>query len=196
MPYYFKFYDRQEDDDPKFSCRLQAERCSGRTKAGNQCSQSSVIGTPWCWTHLLAVKHLRIKDSTVAGAGKGLFALDKSRPTGEIMFRPGQDIIEYGGELIGKREADRRYGNKTAPYGLDVSAANVRDAACERGVGSLANRPPRGTAANARLSANARTQTGKLVATKVIRNGGEIFVAYGSAYNFNEGARHSTSGGR
>ena len=106
MPYYFKFYDRQEDDDPKFSCRLQAERCSGRTKAGNQCSRSSVIGTPWCWTHLLAVKHLRIKDSTVAGAGKGLFALDKSRPTGEILFRPGQDIIEYAGELIAKVERD------------------------------------------------------------------------------------------
>ncbi len=29
MPYYFKFYDRQGDDDPKFSCRLKAERCSG-----------------------------------------------------------------------------------------------------------------------------------------------------------------------
>ena len=54
-----------------FECPLQCAQCVGRTKAGTQCRRRSCIGTPHCWQHLLADKHLRILPSTIEGAGEG-----------------------------------------------------------------------------------------------------------------------------
>jgi len=100
MPYYFKFYDNERDPRPSFTCDLDSERCDGQNKNGQRCSRKCIIGTPYCWTHLLSKHHLRILPSTVANAGKGLFVVDKKQPEGAVIFKTGETVCPYGGELI------------------------------------------------------------------------------------------------
>ena len=152
---------------------------------------------PVCWVHLLKEHSLRIGDSRIAGAGKGLFCSRTSRIPAQVqrsrdsvVFRAGDKVIEYVGDEIGYDEFDRRYAGKTAPYGLEAQRGKVVDAGCLRGVGSFVNHKSR-TQANGRFS---RGRDGRIwiVATKPIHLGEEITVNYGSDYNFDDGSRHVT----
>ena len=170
--------------DTNFSCQLVSHRCEATTRANMQCKRRAVIGSSphLCWNHLLKLKHLRIAPSLMPNAGKGLFALDPSREEGFILFRPKQLIITYGGEQIDQRELNDRYGEGTAPYAVEVSKRRglYEDGACGRGVGANVNTFTRHQ--NARLGIGQGGAT-KLYATKVIRNGDEIYVSYGRGYH-------------
>lgn len=169
-----------------FSCRLESHRCEALTKMGDQCLRRAVIGSfpALCWNHLLKNKHLRIAPSHLPNAGKGLFVMDPSKAERSIIFRPNQLIIEYGGENIDLEELNKRYGEKTAPYGVEVKQdVKYEDAACQRGVGAISNTYPRHQ--NAVLK-KGRGDVIKVYATKNIRNGDEIYVPYGRGYRFEE----------
>jgi SET domain-containing protein len=141
--------------------------------------------------HLLRERKLRIKESTIPGVGKGLFALDKRAAGNAILFRRGDKIIMYDGEVVTQAQLQRRYGDFTAPYGISQGKF-VEDSACRRGAGSLVNHAAaRNT--NARLAFSTRTKKFMLIATKNIRNGDEIFCSYGKAYQHNDGLTHKTS---
>ena len=167
-----------------FSCQLESHRCEANTRTGNQCRRRAVIGSSpaLCWNHLLKEKHLRIATSLLANAGKGLFAFDITKDVGEIVFKRGDYIVEYGGEPITQDVLNQRYGIGTAPYGVEVKKGrSFEDGACRRGVGSHSNTFVRNQ--NARLGIG-RGGIVKLYATKVIRNGEEIYVGYGKAYKY------------
>ena len=148
----------------------------------------------------MSISHLRIQTSTIPGAGKGLFALDRSRPHRQVLFHANAIICEYGGEILDEDEKDERYEDKTAPYAVRINRNRYEDGATERGVGSLANEPPRGRDANARLALyNVRGGNGRvrLIAESPIRNGDEIFVEYGEEYGMAEpGVHYSTTSRR
>lgn len=194
MPYRFKFTAPGEFS---FECTLQCERCNATNKTGAQCSKTACIGVPYCHVHLYHQKHLKIKPSAIPGAGKGLFA---AKPGGgnDIVFRAGDRIIEYAGEAIDQPTLDHRYGNYTAPYGLMRQRNQYEDAACKRGVGSLANHKP-ASQANAKYSIGRNPPRMNLLATKNIRNGQEVCCSYiGSGrsraeqYAFDEGTISAT----
>lgn len=194
MPYRFKFTAPGEFS---YECTLQCGRCTAITKTGAQCSKIACIGVPYCHVHLYYQKHLKIKPSAIPGAGKGLFA---AKPGGgnDIVFRTGDLIIEYGGEAIDTATLDHRYGDYTAPYGLKRQSNQYEDAACRRGVGSLANHKP-GSQANAKYSAGRNPARLNLLATKNIRNGQEVCCSYFGArrgqaeeYGFDEGTTSTT----
>lgn len=192
MPKKFKFF-KPHEINPVFECELESTRCTGTKANGQQCTKRSVIGVPFCWIHLLKDRHLRIKDSNIQGAGKGLFAIDKSRPVGEILFRKNDKITNYDGEILTREILTQRYGEYTAPYGVEVNYNHniYEDGACKRGVGNLVNHQSQAQT-NAKLSTNKNRNRIILIATKNIRNGQEIFVNYGSDYAFNEGTRYYT----
>jgi len=131
---------------------------------------------------LLKFRHLRILESTIEGAGKGVFALDKSRPHGVIIFKKNSEICKYDGHIISKSENDDRYGiNHTAPYSYSIRGTGrekkVEDAACHRGVGSLINH-------SNQPNAHALQRHGRILifASRDIRNGEEVFTDYGADY--------------
>lgn len=190
MPYRFKFF-RPGEHTSSFQCTLEALQCAGVNKNGSQCRRTSVIGLPFCWTHLLNEKKLRIKPSNLPDAGKGLFALKRNAEAGEILFRPGDTIIKYEGEVIDRPVLEQRYGEFTAPYGVQMYKGMFEDGACVRGAGNLANHAT-GSRVNARLAINTRENRVLLKATKNIRNDQEIFINYGKDYSFSEGTRYST----
>lgn len=197
MVYTFEFY---VNNRLTFRGRLRGERCHGQKKDNTQCRRNSVIGCPYCYQHLEIEKHLRIKTSTIANSGKGLFAQDNQENGKSIIFQPGDDIIEYIGERINEAELNRRYRIHTAPYTLKVRGDNnphgplYIDAAVVRGVGALANHKPQ-RRMNAKFAVNYRNNTATLRATKEIRNGAEIFVDYGEDYVIHEaGVEFKTKG--
>ena len=182
MPSYFSFYN--DDGERTFYKKLTTQRCSGETRTGARCKRRCTIGFEFCPPHLAARFHVRIGISTIPGAGKGLFAYNPGAPANSIVFRKDQVIIPYHGERIDIDQKDERYGHHTAPYAFQVSNNDFVDSAAERGVGSLAN--TRNGNQNGTI-----TQAPSLRATKVIRQGEEIFVSYGRTYRMNDGRYHT-----
>jgi hypothetical protein len=166
-----------------YNCQLTCKTCIATTKSRSKCKLRTCIGVPYCWIHLLAKKHLRIKDSTIKNGGKGLFAFDPKQSANAIIFRPQDTIINYVGEHLSKRSLDNRYGDYTAPYAIALSKTRVIDSACKRGVASLAN-----TNNKNKLNASFVKDKNKvyLIATKIIKNNNEIFVDYGDEYLLDE----------
>lgn len=186
MPLVFSFAGPER---PPFECELQCQRCAALTAGGAQCRNRACIGVPKCWVHLLRDDALRIKTSSLPGAGRGLFAVKRNAPADAVLFRAGDKVADYGGEAVDRATLDARYGQRaTAPYGLHVRAGAYEDAACRRGVGAVANHA--GTVAGVRRYPNAalkvRAGRGVVVATRPIRNNAEVLVSYGRSYRLHE----------
>ena len=197
MPKQFKFYEEAGDAEPRFTCTLKGRRCTSKKADGTRCGNQTVFGVPVCWRHLLKENSLRIGDSRIEGAGKGLFCSKTSkipenvqRSRENVVFRAQDKLVEYIGDKIDQSEVARRYANRTAPYGLEPRSGELIDGACLRGIGAFVNHKSR-TQANCRFS---KARDGKIwiVATKPIYLGDESTVNYGSEYDFNDGSRHTT----
>src|SRR6478609_1276980 len=63
-------------------------RCSAKTKSKKRCTRRTCVTAGKCWQHTAAEDGLRVKPSTIPGAGKGLFA--------ERDFAPNRKIADYG----------------------------------------------------------------------------------------------------
>jgi hypothetical protein len=182
MPYYFNYYE-PNTGEKIFHKKLLTGRCNGISNTGTRCKRKCIIGFEYCYNHLIKIKKLRIKDSTIPNAGKGLFCYDPSQPYNAIIFRPNDTVIEYKGEHLTLRQLEDRYEGNNAPYTVRVKQDDYIDSAVNRGVGSLANHKAV-SYTNARLSSNYTNSTVSIKATKNIRNNQEIFVNYGDEYIF------------
>ena len=197
MPYRFIF---KIDGVTHFQCKLESLRCLAIKEDGQRCKNHCVMGVQLCWVHLLYKHNLRIKttNSVPQPNGKGLFALNPIEDGDAILFRRNETIIRYTGQHINETELNRRYGDDTAPYTVEYKKGHFIDAACKRGIGSLANHRP-SRLANAKFVLTRSRQTNridgvKLVATKSIRNDTEIFVNYGREYKFRDRGTNETVG--
>jgi len=172
-----------------FQCKLTCSRCTGTNKNGSRCRRTVCIGLKYCFSHLPIYLHLKIMPSTIPHGGKGLFAFDKTKGNNEIIFKKGDVICEYGGEIITYAELDDRYGDFTGPYAMHLSNQTVQDCACKRDIGSIAKRNN-----NAEFYVStAPIRQVKLRAIKNITNKSEILIDYGNEYLMHEnGVHHST----
>ena len=174
-----------------FQCNLNCGQCTGTTTAGTRCKRRVCIGTPFCFSHITPALQLKVAPSTIPNAGKGVFAFNKTKGANEIIFRKNDIICSYGGEFISKNELEERYGEYTAPYGIEVNRNLVQDGACTRSAGSLFNHKNRRTDNNAEFYLSTQNigphpRQIKIRATRPIRNNQEIFVHYGNDYVMNE----------
>ncbi len=187
MPKEFVF---KVDGHEQFRKRLYTGRCEGITRTGHRCKRKSIIGYEYCPAHLQMVDHLKIQTSNIPQAEKGLFAVDKTKGPNDIVFRKGDPIVPYNGEIISPEELDRRYGLEdiTAPYALGITQDPnfIIDAAAKRGIGSMANYMPGHN--NAKFVTHVRNHhpQARIKATKNIRNNQEIYVDYKRDYRLNE----------
>ena len=188
MPYKFKF---QIDGDDFFTAKLISQQCSANCKNGNRCRKQVVIGLPYCYVHLLSIKHLRIKESTIANAGNGLFTQNKSAGENDIIYKKGETIGEYLGEYLNLNTMNERYAyeeGNTAPYAVEITDDTLFiDASLYRSYPSIINHSNTPNQINVKFNnPNRRVQpnTIKMVATKNIRNNTELFANYGRQYHF------------
>ena len=190
MPYQFKYYI---GNNLHFVGNLHCERCIATNKNGSQCKRQVCIGLPYCFSHLQSLKYLKIKPSTIPNAGKGLFASQTGVRPNAVVFNTNAVIIEYAGEIITSREIIQRYNYYNAPYAIRINSNRYEDAALERGAASLANHEEY-TTGNAVFRPFKRNNQDfmRLIATKPIRNGEEIFADYGADYDFNDNTSYTT----
>ena len=180
MPYRYSYSCPR--DDIAFECDLKCKRCSATALSGQRCKRRTCIGLYFCWSHTRSLLNLKVKASN---HGKGLFACKRLAKDDDVLFRKGDVVVHYNGELVNIN--DRVPGdNCTAPYAFDTE-----DAACHRGLGSLAN-DPRGSGRRSNVEfVEDRRGRVMLRATRTIRDGDEILVNYGNEYGFRDHL-HST----
>lgn len=185
----YNVHDKNDNLIHHYQCELNAEQCKANTKNGEgpRCKRKCITPFEYCPAHLAMIKHLKVKDSPIAG--KGLFAFDRNKDDNEIVFKVNPKnkikpkITDYEGETITKSQLHNRYLNYTAPYGYCKADGKCVDSACKRGLGSFAN------SSNKSNNASLGVGTFSVRATKNIRNNHEITVAYGrnrGKYKFKE----------
>ena len=188
MPTKFKNTNKDSGGNRTFKCNLKCSQCTGTTRGGGRCKNRVCQGVVLCHQHRKSVK-LKVKQSGIARAGKGLFAWEPSN--GGNIFKKGETIGYYRGELISNKRMDKRYGKTgNAPYTVATSRSSVAgntnkniDAGCKRGLMSLANGSRGMSGANARFIDNIRPdKTIAVKATKNIQHNKEIVLHYGKAY--------------
>jgi len=198
MPYQFEF--KNETPSPPIEPYLHqyglaCQQCVYiNPNNHNHCKRKVCIGLDLCFQHLALVKHLKIKQSTIPDAGKGLFSFDRTKGPLDIVFKLGDVICEYDGEHIDFEEKQYRYNNKTAPYAIEYNNNEYIDDARERYVGSLINHKAMSHhLTNVRFLKSKTIGKIKIIATKNIINNRELFASYGSNYKLkDEGASYAT----
>ena len=163
------------DPDAAGNRQMATQRCAAMTRKGQgrQCRQLTRIGC-LCWNHLARDAGLRVKRSTVPGAGRGLFA--------ERDLEAGADLGVYSGLEVSGPEALR--GDRSGAYALEVKRGLLIDAAPTNAAVTRFANDARGTSKrpNAAFRRNPRTGEVHLKATRRIRRGEEVLVSYGPAY--------------
>ena len=156
-----------------------SQRCSANNNAGGQCGQRTAVAH-LCWNHLQRDLGLRVRQSTVQDAGRGLFAAREL---------PANHRVPYTGDEIELR-ADVNGG----PYVLQTGRGIGIDAARRNcGLGRWVN-DPRGAfdeqgrrrVANCEFTMHTpRGERRSVAAVRTLRpivRGEELLVRYGSDY--------------
>lgn len=146
------------------------QRCTAENKRGTQCGSRTAKGQ-YCWTHLRAIEGVRIKLSSILGAGFGLHAARN--------FQLGEHIADYTGDRLSLRNA-----SDGGPYCLQMTQREAIDAARTNSASGRWANDPRGSGhpPNASFVVNTRRRTGRLIASRAVRKGEEIYVSYGPTY--------------
>ena len=179
----FIFRDDNQDPPHVFKCALERMRCSGTTKAGQQCRRNVILHLDKCFQHLKSELGLLTKPSSIPGAGTGLWTVRN--------WKRGDKIVQYHGEILTDAELDERYGpgDVTAPYTVEEKKNKHIDAACNRSTAAFINHQPNARA-NTRFAVSRNPPAVWIVATKNIQatkdEPRELFINYGRDYHFNQ----------
>jgi hypothetical protein len=176
-----------------YVCGYQrVRRCAAVEADGVPCSATTDI-VPFCAAHLRARLQLAVRPSTLPDAGLGLFAVSNraNATAGDIVFDNGDLIYYMEGEVLRWAEYETRYGASHdptgaywfTPYAARLPNGQIVDALLVRGVLACANDPRDPTRVNMKPSHPDRRPTRMpMFATRPIRDGEEIFTAYGECW--------------
>jgi len=158
-----------------------SQRCTANTAAGKQCAQRTAVGH-LCWNHLQRDCGVRVKKSSIPGAGRGLFAAwNDGLPNGHN--------IPYTGDLI-----DLSNDRKGGAYVLQLKKEEGIDAARRNaGVGRWINDPRGARDAEGRALQHNCTfvvhtprgggqRIGAVRTCRQVLKGEELLVKYGGSY--------------
>ena len=110
-----------------FSGPLRFFSCPFSSKDGLRCPRGSFVHAPFCRFHLRERLNLDILNSTISGAGRGLFSL--------IPRLKGDHLVDYVGECLNASELEQRYPKENVGiFALALSSSCFIDAALFRGV--------------------------------------------------------------
>jgi hypothetical protein len=197
MPKCFRFkteyHDRINDiegETAEFRCYLESAQCRANTITQRaRCQNNAVVGLPYCYHHAKIHLNLVIKPSTNMNRdGKGVYAHSvEPRAQREVVFREGDVICHFYGQIRTRDDMNRRYGDVeqlTAPYAIQITQNRFIDAACKRSMASMINHAPP-SRANVRFKLqrgpHGRVTQIAIVALRNILHGTELLIDYGYA---------------
>lgn len=112
-----KYYN--DEDGAEFNSFLYHQQCESMTKTGRRCTRLTVVGLRHCFQHLGSDLHLKISESAINHAGKGVFALG---PPNVPLFRQYDIICYYDGIPASLQQQLHVYGpTESNPYGLGTA---------------------------------------------------------------------------
>jgi hypothetical protein len=155
----------------KGEIKMPSQRCTSNNKSGFQCKSKTCNGE-FCWNHLLSQAGLRIKQSKIRGAGKGLFAMKD--------FPAQTTVTQYTGDYVPGNGDD--YGGSN--YVFELSQQLAIDAArTNTAPGRMINDANgSGLGNNCTWATDHRNKTVRIVTTKLVKKGSEFFISYGPLY--------------
>lgn len=223
----------KEDLKAPRTCGL---RCVAKSRTGERCKRRVCMDYRYCHTHLATEKHLLIaKSKRLSGfhlEGFGLYAYDpkhgsikrdeKGLPIPSktsVVFKKGDEIADYGGEILSKKQFDDRYEDPkdldTGAYvesgtnlildGLSAASAVtysnesidvaslMRRARDERSFERLYSEKVNGDRRRNAMTKQ-RSRMIRMVATKPIHQGEEILWNYGPTYWSSSGMKRYITG--
>lgn len=156
---------------------------TAKSKGTVQCSLNTCERYPYCWIHLRSKEGLKVQNSNIPHAGRGLFATKN--------FRKKERVAKYSGHL-----RDRPVDNND--YVFQVSKAKFLDAEDKENHAGRFINDPKGTGKNPnvrfsktrrvyddptkRKNSKDRRYYVPMVANRNIRKGQELLVSYGSQF--------------
>lgn len=154
---------------------MGARRCAADTKAGGWCKARTRYGC-LCWIHRAQLNGTQIKDSTLQGAGKGLFA--------RTDFAKGDAIVRYTGDVVDTVDGAQEDGWRGSSYVLEVTNSWGIDAArTDTADGRMINDTVASDKrANVTFAFDARRKVVTVRAMRAIKAGEELFIKYGGQY--------------
>ena len=155
---------------------MPCPRCSARNKNGTQCKNNTCQQYPYCWIHLKSKDGLQIKNSSIPGFGKGLFATKD--------HRNNQKITDYSAKQVSQNpDPAWRYvlqiGENRFLNSEDKSNFVGRYINDSRGTNK---RPNVRFTKGSRIFQKQDRYTVPIVSTKNIKKGDELFLSYGSNF--------------
>ena len=171
---------------PSQSVQL-SDRCEGKKKDGRQCRLYTTTDG-LCWMHGQMEEKVRVKPSQITGAGKGLFASEwdhtsrgKTKPKykDSVVFKTGEKITAYEGDVLDADEFMKRYPQGDAQYSYSVDPDHIIDSRRTTSCfGRYANNSlgSRTGHANARITHHRDSKEAYLVATEPIKQDRELLV--------------------
>ena len=155
---------------------MKCPRCKATTAKGVRCKNLTCMQYPYCWIHLRSVDGLQIRDSSIKGFGKGLFATRE--------HKKDKKITNYSAKQIDTLP------NRTCGYALEVGKNRYLNAIDKSNyVGRYIN-DSRGTSNknNLRFTKSRRVYYKEnrymvpIYTKKKIKKGEELFLNYGKSY--------------
>ena len=149
-----------------------SHRCVAAKRDGEQCGARTKYGSK-CWNHTQRDAGLRIKQSQIVGAGKGLTAAKKNFPT-------GAEVVKYTGDLSLDPEEDHGGSKYVVGLSQDVTIDAART---DTALGRMISDPKgSGFRANTKFAIDNVRRKVRIVTTKPVRDQQEFFLPYGPGY--------------
>jgi hypothetical protein len=139
-----------------FTCKLTCSQCNAETAQGTQCKRTVCVGIPVCAQHATKFFQIAIGRTKLADEQNkrlhfaGLFACSSDGKR-RVVFKEGDYIVPYLGEVVTKAQVDARYDygrghgrvKAVAPYVMEQNTGPAQstlfDAACYRSYGAFVN---------------------------------------------------------
>ena len=90
-------------------------QCKATTKDGQRCKLQTCVRYPYCWIHLKSIDKLQVKNSSISGAGKGLYYV------GKTPIAKDHKIVNYSAKQVSKEKTP------DSKYNLQIGKARFLD---------------------------------------------------------------------
>jgi len=170
---------------------LFVEQCIGFIPGIGQCGRKIARLQPFCNECYPNYYYVQVRKSTIPGAGFGLFCNEAGVKEGDVVFKEGNFIAPYFGEILTKKQFDKRYEGSVSCVYTMMEDEVYYDSCLYRGATAYSN-----DSSISGIEPNAYFDKFEdiigIVASRDIVQGEELFTTYGDDYWTSQKSEYKT----